>query len=141
LGLRRGRVHAALLLFSARGFGGALRFSFLAHLEALFLDDLLDTLTRVFARLCPRRREVAVLGAVQIRPGIQRCNVLGRIVRIGLRFGLRHRMPVQLPLLHDFPQYSPSQRRSYAELTVRKTEVRTWTPSVLIGNRSGDAVA
>lgn len=53
LGLRRGRIHAALLLFSARGFGDALRFSFLAHLEALFLNDLLDTLTGFFARLCP----------------------------------------------------------------------------------------
>jgi hypothetical protein len=61
---------------------------------------------------------------VQIRPGIQRCNVLRRIVRIGLRIGLRHRVPVQFPLLHDFPQTpqaggaamrnSPCGRRKFA---------------------------
>jgi hypothetical protein len=127
-GLLRGQVHRAPLLFTARGIN-ALRFGLQARLGALLLNGLLHTLASFFARLGARRREVTVLSAVQIRPGIQGRDILRRIVWIGLRFALRHGLSAQLRLL----QASPRPQSSGTPL--RKTENATPMPGALTGHR------
>jgi hypothetical protein len=112
-GLLRGKVHLAPLLI-ARGFN-AQRFGFLASPGPLLLDGLLNALAGFLASLCPGRREVTILGAVQIRPGVQRSNVLRRIGWIGLRFALRHSLFVRaIAAIARLPK-SPVERHSLAE--------------------------
>jgi len=83
-------------------FRGTLRFILLLEIllrpGLLLLDGLLHPQTDLFPRLRPRRREVSVLGTMQIGPGIERRHVFRRFILVVRRSTISHTSPRNLPL-------------------------------------------
>jgi hypothetical protein len=81
---------------------GALRLGVRLRPQTFLFHGLLNPLPGPFARLRPRRRKVAVLSAVQIRPREKRRHVFRGPVLVELPFALRHNLFQQLPPSHAF---------------------------------------
>jgi hypothetical protein len=88
--LRRKLRCSVPLLCDSRGLGNTHCLSILARFQSFLFHGLLNSLPRLFARLRPRRREVAVLGSVQIRPRIEGCHIFRRLIWVGKRVALSH---------------------------------------------------
>ncbi len=64
----------------------------------LFVYRLLHAQPRLLPRLRPRRRKIAILGAVQIGPGIERRHIFRRLILVVQRSTFSHPTPQDLPL-------------------------------------------
>ena len=97
----------AFLLLKTAGFGGLLQIRGTLGLRLtlqtrlLFLNRLLHALARFLSRLRTRLRKIAVLGSVQIRPGIKCCHILRSIVLVVQRPSISHRSPQNFPAVNS----------------------------------------
>jgi hypothetical protein len=89
------------------GFGNSLRLSLFANAAAFLFNGLLHPQTGLFTRLCARRGEVTVLGAVQICPGIEGRYVFRGLGRIMQHFAICHLPPLRPSRFDPIPGFPP----------------------------------
>ena len=116
-GLLRRKLRCSVLLFcDAPGLGNAQCFGFLTCPQLLLFHGFFNALPGLLARLRTRRRKVAVFGAVQVRPGVERRHVFRRLIWVGKRVALSHFLPLHVTRLPISPMATPN-----AALAIWKT--------------------
>lgn len=84
-------------------FGRLLRLGFLVVTAVFFFNDFLHAQTRLFSALRARSREIPVLCAMQIGPGIKRGHVFRSLVLVARRFAICHLNTIGLSLPGSLP--------------------------------------
>lgn len=84
-------------------FGRLLRLGFLVVTAVFFFNDFLHAQTRLFSALRARSREISVLCAMQIGPGIKRGHVFRSLVLVARRFAICHLNTIGLSLPGSLP--------------------------------------
>jgi hypothetical protein len=108
--LLRGQFSLMGYLGGTRCFSGAMRFSHFGGLSlfvgapALFFNGFLHALAGFLPGLRARSREIPVLGAMQIGPGIESRHILGSLVRVTQRFAICHLSPCTFCCRSRFPK-------------------------------------